>query len=95
MNELCNYYTCLNQDGKKEFLLELACKFAVHHDAVCKVANTLVQEHCDTHVSVRIHEKLKAMLTPKYKWLFIHVGRQENGVKFLVDMRTDLLVSTC
>jgi malonyl-CoA decarboxylase len=38
-------------------------------------------------------EQLKNLLTPQYAWLFIHVGRLEKGVKFLVDLRTD--VSVC
>jgi len=37
-------------------------------------------------------ERLRNLLTPQYSWLFIHVGRLERGVKFLVDLRTDVLV---
>ena len=36
---------------------------------------------------------LKNALTPDYQWLFIIIGRLESGVKFLVDLRTDILVS--
>lgn len=35
---------------------------------------------------------LKKALTPQYQWLFILMGRIEHGVKFLVDLRTDVLV---
>jgi malonyl-CoA decarboxylase len=41
---------------------------------------------------VKAEERLKSLLTPQYSWLFVHVGRLERGVKFLVDLRTDVLV---
>lgn len=41
-----------------------------------------------------MHERaLKDILTPEYHWLFVIMGRLEHGVKFLVDLRTDVLVS--
>jgi malonyl-CoA decarboxylase len=42
---------------------------------------------------MKAEERLKNLLTPQYSWLFVHVGRLERGVKFLVDLRTDVLVS--
>jgi len=36
---------------------------------------------------------LKNVLTPAYHWLFVIMGRLQHGVKFLVDLRTDILVS--
>lgn len=44
-------------------------------------------------VSLKAEEQLKVVLTPQYSWLFKFIGRLENGVKFLVDLRTDVLVS--
>lgn len=93
MNDLCEYYKCLNKENKRKFIIELACKYSIQHKDVCTVANTLVSDQCNECQNIRLQEKLKTALTPKYKWLFIHIGRQENGVKFLVDMRTDVLVS--
>jgi len=41
-----------------------------------------------------VHERtLKDILTPAYHWLFVIIGRLQYGVKFLVDLRTDVLVS--
>lgn len=41
-----------------------------------------------------VHERaLKDVLTPAYHWLFVIIGRLQHGVKFLVDLRTDVLVS--
>lgn len=36
---------------------------------------------------------LKNVLTAAYHWLFIIMGRLEYGVKFLIDLRKDILVS--
>ena len=35
---------------------------------------------------------MRDALTPRYQWLFILMGRLEHGVKFLVDLRADVLV---
>lgn len=41
-----------------------------------------------------VHERtLRNVLTPAYHWLFVIMGRLRHGVKFLVDLRTDVLVS--
>lgn len=42
---------------------------------------------------LRIEERLRGALSPKYHMLFSDIGRIEGGVKFLVDMRADILVS--
>lgn len=38
-------------------------------------------------------ERLRHALIPQYQQLFSKIGRIEGGVKFLVDMRADILVS--
>ena len=40
-----------------------------------------------------IEERLRSALNAKYQQLFSQIGRVEGGVKFLVDMRADILVS--
>ena len=42
---------------------------------------------------VKSMERLRSAMTPRYQSLFQQIGRIEGGVKFLVDMRADLLVS--
>jgi len=46
----------------------------------------------DHRAAVKAQEKLRDQLAPRYQWLFTHMGRLEGGVKFLVDLRTDVLV---
>jgi len=42
---------------------------------------------------LRLEERLKDLLSPKYNWIFAQIGKIDGGVKFLVDMRADLLAS--
>ena len=44
---------------------------------------------------LRAEERLRHALVPQYQQLFRNISRQEGGVKFLVDMRADILVGTC
>jgi hypothetical protein len=50
------------------------------------------EDECNRRQIMKAEERLKDLLTPQYSWLFIHMGRLERGVKFLVDLRTDVLV---
>lgn len=42
--------------------------------------------------SVRLEEKLRQALTPRYMELFQQIGKLEGGVKFLVDLRGHMMV---
>ena len=44
---------------------------------------------------LRAEERVRLALTPKYQQLFKYISHLENGVKFLVDLRADILVSVC
>ncbi|KAJ1531780.1 hypothetical protein ONE63_000437 [Megalurothrips usitatus] len=91
---LCAAYSYLLKPHKEGFLKVLACEYAVDHDAVRRAAEQMAQLHEEENFSkqfMKIEEKLKNSLTPQYSWLFMHVGRMERGVKFLVDLRTDAL----
>ena len=43
-------------------------------------------------IFLKTEHQLKTALSPQYLWLFKYIGRLEDGVKFLVDFRTDVLV---
>jgi hypothetical protein len=45
-------------------------------------------------IILRAEERLRHALVPQYQQLFRNISRQEGGVKFLVDMRADILVGT-
>ena len=41
---------------------------------------------------LKLEAELRNTLVPDYQWIFQQIGKLENGVKFLVDLRSDLLV---
>ncbi|CAK9833729.1 Malonyl-CoA decarboxylase, mitochondrial [Anthophora retusa] len=89
---LCYEYQKSNKEDKQQILYILASKYAVQYDIVCSVAEKLVSAKSDNIRRMVSYERsLKNVLTPDYQWLFIIIGRLENGVKFLVDLRTDIL----
>ncbi|KAK0168679.1 hypothetical protein PV327_002455 [Microctonus hyperodae] len=92
VDALCRSYDNLSLENKHEFLWSLALKYAVDHEHICNLANRLACEKNDNDHQLLLRENaLKKALTPKYHWLFILMGRLEHGVKFLVDLRTDVL----
>ncbi|XP_025995582.1 malonyl-CoA decarboxylase, mitochondrial isoform X2 [Solenopsis invicta] len=88
----CVKYTVSNKDNRQRILRTLASQYAVQHNAVCQVAKKLICTESENERQIIIYEKtLKDVLTPAYHWLFIIIGRLQHGVKFLVDLRTDIL----
>ncbi|CAH0384967.1 unnamed protein product [Bemisia tabaci] len=86
-----SHYTVLDQEEKFKFLRKLACDFDVNHEAVTKhILNTKTQSMDQNDLTV-IENKLRTLLTPSYLLLFKTVGRFQNGVKFLVDLRENIL----
>ncbi|KAK7872596.1 hypothetical protein R5R35_001934 [Gryllus longicercus] len=90
VKNLCAVYRYLLKPHREGFLKVLACEHSVDHKLICNAAKSL-QEECDKNLIIKGEERLKNLLTPQYAWLFLHIGRLEKGVKFLVDLRTDLL----
>ncbi|KAL0100187.1 hypothetical protein PUN28_019545 [Cardiocondyla obscurior] len=88
----CVRYTESNKDDRQKILHTLALQYAVQHNDICQVAKRLVCTEPENERQMIVHEKtLKGILTPAYYWLFVIIGRLQNGVKFLVDLRTDVL----
>ncbi|XP_022694980.1 malonyl-CoA decarboxylase, mitochondrial-like isoform X2 [Varroa jacobsoni] len=94
VRELCKRYQTLNEEAKFGFLKKLAQDFDVDHKQVLTSA-----QHYIDHVtkdnqeipSVRLEEKLRIALTPRYMELFQQIGKLEGGVKFLVDLRGHMM----
>lgn len=87
-------YKCLEPQHRGHFILTLATNHAVDHDRVHSAAQSLVEltDKIPAKLS-KSEDNLRNALSPQYSWLFNRIGRLENGVKFLVDLRTDILVS--
>ncbi|KAF3423271.1 hypothetical protein E2986_00256 [Frieseomelitta varia] len=89
---LCSGYQRSDKDDKQKILRTLAFKYAVQHAVVCNIAEKFLSTETDSERRMVFYERnLKNALTPDYQWLFIIIGRLESGVKFLVDLRTDIL----
>lgn len=100
MKQLCGFYKCYLQGHRYEFIQVLAKDYAVNHKQVFHVSQILGKYENLSENAVKSdakilknEEQLRNFLTPEYSWLFLHIGKLEKGVKFLVDLRTDVLVS--
>ncbi|XP_057324378.1 malonyl-CoA decarboxylase, mitochondrial-like [Microplitis mediator] len=92
VDTLCCLYKNLPIENKQNFLWTLALKYGVDHKHICHLADKLLCTEGDNYQQLLARETtLKKALTPRYHWLFILMGRLEGGVKFLVDLRTDVL----
>ncbi|XP_031846449.1 malonyl-CoA decarboxylase, mitochondrial isoform X2 [Nomia melanderi] len=89
---LCTGYYESNKDDRQQLLHMLASKYAVQHNDVYNIARKLIDTKLEEERRILTYERnLKNILVPDYQWLFLVIGRLESGVKFLVDLRTDIL----
>lgn len=51
-----------------------------------------VTQENDMSLTVKVEERLRHALVPRYQQLFTLISRMDTGIKFLVDLRADLLV---
>ncbi len=84
-------YLALNQTGKARFLTVLAENFDVDHDAVDAAALNL-QQVSGQAARYGAEAELRKVLEPPRLKLLTQFNALPEGVKFLVDMRADLLV---
>ncbi|KAG8232759.1 hypothetical protein J437_LFUL013004 [Ladona fulva] len=92
IKELEKKYKKLFPNHKSSFLRVLAHDYAVNHDEAREAAKLLVNgKDLDEKQVLQYEDNLKNIITPNYNWFFHHVGRLDKGVKFLVDLRTDVL----
>jgi len=83
-------YLSLSTQGRQSFLRLLAQDFALDHARVAKLIADLQQCHRDRE-RMKIEAKLRRKLSPPYLTLLTQFNALPQGVKFLVDMRADLL----
>lgn len=86
------HYNDLNQEEKVIFLKVLAQQYSVNQDSVVDAAKgvTAAQGRGEAAL-LNSEERLRSVLVPRYQQLFQKIGRIEGGVKFLVNMRADIL----
>src|SRR6516164_810415 len=81
-------YVALSDDGRRNFLLLLARDFWTDTDAVDNAASALRSDGGDRRTAER---NLRDALVPPADGLLRLLSGLEGGVKFLVDMRADVL----
>lgn len=90
--DFMHFYTNLNKEDKHSFLSKLSQDFGVDHNSVSELAARLMDTQLrDLATILQVEDRLRYNLTPRYKQLLNHISRVEGGVKFLVDLRADVL----
>ncbi|KAM8947267.1 malonyl-CoA decarboxylase, mitochondrial [Pelodytes ibericus] len=89
------YYRALERGERADFLGKLATEFGVDHAQVAELSGKVVQaqQKRDMGTVLQVEDRLRYYLTPQYKVLFSHISKLEGGMKFLVDLRADLVES--
>ncbi|KAM4721236.1 malonyl-CoA decarboxylase, mitochondrial [Rhinophrynus dorsalis] len=89
------YYLELDKGGRAAFLGKLASEFGVDHSQVAELSGKVVlaQQKRDMGTVLQVEDRLRYYLTPQYKVLFCHISKLEGGMKFLVDLRADIVES--
>ncbi|KAJ3596580.1 hypothetical protein NHX12_002985 [Muraenolepis orangiensis] len=90
--DFMRFYAELDAERRATFLEKLSRGFGVDHAGVVELCGRLVDaQRRDPGTVLQAEDRLRYGLTPRYKRLLGHVARAEGGVKFLVDLRADLL----
>uniref|UniRef100_A0A3B4AWU8 Malonyl-CoA decarboxylase, mitochondrial n=1 Tax=Periophthalmus magnuspinnatus TaxID=409849 RepID=A0A3B4AWU8_9GOBI len=90
--EFMHFYKSLDMEDKLSLLTKLSQDFGVDHKSVSELAVKLLDTQIrDLATILQAEDRLRYSLIPRYRQLLSHISRVEGGVKFLVDLRTDLL----
>ncbi|XP_039665800.1 malonyl-CoA decarboxylase, mitochondrial [Perca fluviatilis] len=90
--DFMHFYGSLEKEDKLGFLAKLSQDFGVDHKSVSELALRLLDTQLrDVATVLQVEDRLRYGLTPRYKQLLNHISRVEGGVKFLVDLRADVL----
>ncbi|GAB1605850.1 malonyl-CoA decarboxylase, mitochondrial-like [Argonauta hians] len=87
----CMFYEKLMPQEKSIFLQILSHDYGINQHAVMKMSKKFIDSKSSELNLLRAGEMLRNTLIPRYKHLFVNIGRIEGGVKFLVDLRCDVL----
>ena len=88
--ELGKAYLGLNDEGRYKYLQLLINEFGIDHDKVRTSAEALFSDLSDERRS-EVEEELRHCLTPPYLTLLTQFNALPQGIKFLVDLRTDVM----
>ncbi|ORX90660.1 MCD-domain-containing protein [Basidiobolus meristosporus CBS 931.73] len=92
----CELYESLDKAGKKTFLRLMSQEFGPPREAISKAARHYINatnnkaDGAETAL-LRAQQILNQTLVPPYNRFFDHVNKLPGGMRFLVDMRSDML----
>jgi malonyl-CoA decarboxylase len=91
--KLCDSYYSSNRETKNKFLNYIADSLSVDVTQATNAINFYhsTKSRAEIQDSVIAIDKLRTHLKPRYLSLFNQIARIENGVKFIVDLRSDLM----
>lgn len=93
--EFMNFYQSLEKEQRLEFLERLSEEYGVDHKGVSELAGKLLETQLrDVATILQVEDRLRYSLTPRYRQLLSHISRVGGGVKFLVDLRADVIEIT-
>lgn len=96
MRNMCYYYSRLGTDEQSDFLIHMATALSTDHQAVQELIQQrpkLVNDGDIDAQLLRWEDRLRHAVQPLHHWVFSQISRLSGGVKFLVDMRQDLLMT--
>nr|CAB3263873.1 malonyl-CoA decarboxylase, mitochondrial-like [Phallusia mammillata] len=94
IQEFCSTYSQLDNDKKCKILLYLSDDYGLHQANVlqtCELFIKTTQAKRKDATLLQVEDRLRLQLHPMYAHLFTLIGRLENGVKFLTEMRLDAI----
>ncbi|XP_041853337.1 malonyl-CoA decarboxylase, mitochondrial [Melanotaenia boesemani] len=90
--EFMHFYRSLDKEDKVDFLTKLSQDYGVDHKSISELAVKLLDIQLrDLATILQVEDRLRYGLTPRYKQFLSHISKAEGGVKFLVDLRADVL----
>ncbi|KFH67389.1 hypothetical protein MVEG_06122 [Podila verticillata NRRL 6337] len=90
----CDFFISLDKAGKSDFLRLLARDFGVLQEDVAKAARLYAdqaKQDPESKALLRAEQVLRHAIEPGHNKFFDRVSRLPGGLKFLIDMRHDLL----
>lgn len=93
--DFVSFYGGLAEAAQRaELLGRLAQGFGVDHGQVAEQSAGVLQlrqQSREVAVLMQAEDRLRYALVPRYRGLFQHIGKLDGGVRFLVQLRADLL----
>lgn len=90
-HQFCELYLGLDKIQRSQFLTQFAVDYKVDSENVKEVALRLADSEGTGPLAAKIHQEMKNSLTPPQNLAFSKIGQIQGGVKFLVDLRKDVI----